>query len=162
MSRFLKSLVATADSDGMAVDSALAAPRTIAASRIRIGARASLAGIVYVSFVVRELTAIAHPTPTYFPDEYVYAAVSRSLGDTGRPLVRGAGAHFPALLEPLLAAPFHALCSPAAAYRLTQLENALFMSLAAVPVYLIARRLTLSARYALACAVFAVAIPDLV
>jgi len=36
------------------------------------------------------------------------------------------------------------------------------MSLAAVPVYLLARRLSLSAGYALACAVFAIAIPDLV
>ena len=36
------------------------------------------------------------------------------------------------------------------------------MSLAAVPVYLLARRLGLSARYALACAAFTVAIPDLV
>jgi hypothetical protein len=76
--------------------------------------------------------------------------------------VRGTPAHFPALLEPILAAPFHALFAPALAYRLTQAENALLMSLAAVPVYLLARRLALSSRYALGCAVVAVAIPDLV
>src|SRR5207248_1726933 len=75
---------------------------------------------------------------------------------------RGGPAHFPALLEPLLAAPFQALFSPETAYRLTQAENALLMSLAAVPVYLLARRLQLSAGYGLACAAFAVLIPDLV
>jgi hypothetical protein len=66
------------------------------------------------------------------------------------------------LLAPLLAAPWQAIASPVDAYRLTQLENALLMSLAAVPVYLLARRLSLSQRYALACAAFAVLIPDLV
>ncbi len=117
--------------------------------------------IVCISFAVRTLAAIAHPTPTYFPDEYVYAAVSRSLGETGRPLVRGAGAHFPALLEPLLAAPIWASASTATAYHLIQAENALFMSLAAVPVYLIARRLAFSTGYSLACAAFSLAVPDL-
>ncbi|HEV8461936.1 MAG TPA: hypothetical protein VGQ38_14645 [Gaiellaceae bacterium] len=44
---------------------------------------------------------------------------------------------------------------------MTQLENSLLMSLAAVPVYLLARRRSLSTRYALACAIFAVGLPDL-
>ncbi|HXH97953.1 MAG TPA: hypothetical protein VNH40_12165, partial [Gaiellaceae bacterium] len=47
-------------------------------------------------------------------------------------------------------------------YRLVQLENALFMALAAIPAYLLARKLSLSQGYALLCAAFAVAIPDLV
>ena len=45
------------------------------------------------------------------------------------------------MLEPLLAAPFWLFHDPALAYRLTQAENALSMSLAAVPVYLLVRRL---------------------
>ena len=111
---------------------------------------------------MRAVASAAHPAPRYFPDEYIYTAIARALGSGAAPSVRGEPARFPALLEPVLAAPFHALFSPESAYRLTQFENALFMSLAAVPVYLLARRLALSAPYALACALFTVALPDLV
>ncbi len=125
-------------------------------------ARVALTLVVLGSFALRLVASAAHPVPRYFPDEYLYTAIARALGTGHAPSVRGASANFPALLEPIAAAPFHALFSPEIAYRLTQAENALFMSLAAVPVYLLARRLSLSARYALACAIFAVAIPDLV
>src|SRR5262249_14132292 len=123
---------------------------------------AVLAGIVALSAVARALAALAHPAPTYFPDEYLYAAMSRSLGTSGRPLVRGSTAHFPALLEPLLAAPLWAVGSLETSYRLVQFENALFMSLAAVPVYALARHLGLGTRYSLVCAASAVAGPALV
>jgi hypothetical protein len=137
------------------------APRARAHTRA-LTARVGLTLVVAGSFALRLVASATHPVARYFPDEYLYTAIARSLGTHGRPLVRGVPAHFPALLEPLLAAPFQALFSPETAYRLTQAENGLLMSLAAVPVYLMARHLTLSARYALACAVFAVAIPDLV
>ncbi len=145
----------------MTVDSALAPLRSIAARQLRVGTRTSLAGLVVASTAVRALVALAHSTPTYFPDEYIYSALSRSLASSGRPLVRGASAHFPALLEPLLAAPLWLVGSTETAYRLVQFENALLMSLAAVPTYLLARRLGLGSGYALACALFALAIPDL-
>src|SRR2546430_10673514 len=58
-------------------------------------------------------------------------------------------AHFPALLEPLAAAPFWLFHDPMLAYRLTQAENALVMSLAAVPGYFLSRRLRLRPRPAL-------------
>jgi hypothetical protein len=121
-----------------------------------------VAAIVFGSFVLRVLGAVGHAAPRLFPDEYIYAALGRSLGEHGRPLVREGAAHFPALLQPILAAPLWGLADPATAYRLVQLENALFMSLAAIPAYLIASRLGLSKRYALFCGAFAVAIPDLV
>jgi hypothetical protein len=146
----------------VAVDATLpAVPRPFPLLR-GLTTRVSLTAIVGVSFAARAVASAAHPVPRYFPDEYVYTAIARSLGAGHAPAVRGAPAHFPALLAPLLAAPFQALCSPELAYRLTQAENALLMSLAAVPVYLLARRLSLSARYALACAAFAVLVPDLV
>jgi len=125
-------------------------------------ARVALAVVVLASFTLRLVASAAHPAPRYFPDEYLYTAIARALGAGHAPSVRGTPANFPALLEPILAAPFHALFSPELAYGLTQAENALLMSLAAVPVYLLARRLALSVGYGLACAVFAVAIPDLV
>jgi hypothetical protein len=146
----------------VALGSALpAVTRPIALSR-GLTARVSLTVVVLASTAIRVVAAAAHPVPRYFPDEYLYTAIARALGSGHAPAVRGESAHFPALLAPLLAAPFQALASPEVAYRLTQTENALLMSLGAVPVYLLARRLSLSARYALACAVFAVAIPDLV
>ena len=95
------------------------------------------------------------------PDEYIYASISRSLAEHGRPLIRSAPAHFPAVLEPLAAAPFWLFHDPALAYRLTQMENALAMSLAAIPVYLLSRRVGLGAGLALVAAALAVASPDL-
>ncbi|MDX6426937.1 MAG: hypothetical protein QOD52_2342 [Gaiellaceae bacterium] len=146
----------------MALDAALPTFPTASALTRALTARVGLALIVGTSFLLRVVAAGAHPAPRYFPDEYLYTAIARAIGAGHAPAVRGQPAHAPTILEPLLAAPFQALFSPEGAYRLTQIENALFMSLAAVPVYLLARRLSLSTRYALACALFTVAIPDLV
>lgn len=125
-------------------------------------AGAILAGIVVVSFAARALAALRHPTPLVLPDEYTYAELARSLAETGRPLVRGASAGFPALLEPLLTAPLWLAGDAETAYRLTQSLHALAMSLAAVPVYLLARHVGLSTRLGLVCAALAVAGPGLV
>jgi Dolichyl-phosphate-mannose-protein mannosyltransferase len=126
-----------------------------------IPAWVALAGIVAASFLVRLVAALGHATPLYFPDEYIYSTIARSLAEHGRPVIRGASAHFPAMLEPLLAAPFWLPGDPGLAYRLTQAENALAMSLAAVPIYLLVRRLGLGAGWALAGAALTVASPDL-
>ena len=144
----------------MAVD--LSVPRPVAVARAAtIPARLLLGGIVAASFVVRFVAALGHSTPLYFPDEYIYSGIARSLAQSGRPLIRGSSAHFPAMLEPLLAAPFWLTNDPALAYRLTQAENALFMSLAAVPVYLLVRRLGGGDWAALAAAALTVVSPDL-
>ena len=113
------------------------------------------------SFLVRYVAALGHTTPLYFPDEYIYSSIARSLAQSGRPLIRGSSAHFPAMLEPLLAAPFWLTNDPALAYRLTQAENALAMSLAAVPVYLLVRRLGGGDWLSLAAAALTVVSPDL-
>jgi hypothetical protein len=146
----------------VALDAALpAAPRPLALVR-GLTARVGLTAIVLASFAARVVASALHPVPRLFPDEYLYTAIARSLAHGHAPAIRGAAAHFPALLAPIAAAPLQALAGPEAAYRLTQAENALFMSLAAIPVYLLARRVELPVRHALACAAFAVAIPDLV
>jgi hypothetical protein len=116
---------------------------------------------VAASFTVRFAAALWHTTPLYFPDEYIYSGIARSLAENGRPLIRGSSAHFPAMLEPLLAAPFWLTHDPELAYRLTQAENALAMSLAAIPVYLLLRRLGGGSWAALAGAALTVASPDL-
>jgi Dolichyl-phosphate-mannose-protein mannosyltransferase len=135
---------------------------TLAAARVAaIPARTGLPAIVLTSFVLRLAAAFAHATPLYFPDEYIYGGLARSLASSGRLAIRGSSAHFPALLEPLLTAPFWLFGDPLLAYRLTQGLNALAMSLAAVPVYLLARRLGLGSGLALGAAALAVACPDL-
>jgi hypothetical protein len=126
-----------------------------------VPARLLLSGIVAASFALRFAAALWHTTPLYFPDEYIYSGIARSLAESGRPLIRGESAHFPAMLEPLLAAPFWLTHDPALAYRLTQAENALAMSLAAIPVYLLVRRLGGGTGAALAAAALTVASPDL-
>jgi hypothetical protein len=124
-------------------------------------ARFVLAGVVATSLCVRFLLALAHATPLYLPDEYIYASLARGIAETGRPVIRGGSAHFPALLEPILASPFWLFGDPELAYRLTQGLHALAMSLAAVPVYLLCRRLGLGKWFALGAGLFAVVSPDL-
>ena len=144
----------------MAVD--VPVPRLVAFARVAtVPARLVLAGIVAASFAVRFVMALGHSTPLYFPDEYIYSAIARSLAEHGHPLIRGDAAHFPAMIEPLLAAPFWLTHDPELAYRLTQAENALAMSLAAIPVYLLMRRLGGGSWPALAAAALTVASPDL-
>jgi hypothetical protein len=144
----------------VAVD--VSAPRPAAVSRATaVPARLLLGGIVAASFLLRFVAALWHTTPLYFPDEYIYSGIARSLAESGKPLIRGSSAHFPAMLEPLLAAPFWLTHDPALAYRLTQAENALAMSMAAIPMYLVVRRLGGGAWPALAAATLTVASPDL-
>ena len=126
-----------------------------------VPAKFVLAGLVAASFLIRFAVALAHATPLYFPDEYIYGSLARSLAEHGRPLIRTSPAHFPALLEPLAAAPFWLFHDPLLAYRLTQAENALFMSLGAIPVYLLCKRIGLGNGLALVGAALAVASPDL-
>lgn len=120
-----------------------------------------LAVVVVVGAAVRTLLAWSRATP-FFGDEYTYSTLSRSLATTGRATIRGVPAHFPALLQPLLTAPAWLLGGVDTAYRLTQAIDSLAMSLAAVPVYLLARGLGLGRRAALAGAVLALATPSLI
>jgi len=146
----------------VAVDVAAAPVPRFRALALAVPARALLAGIVALSAVVRGVAALAHVTPYYFPDEYLYPALARGIANGDGPVVRGALVHFPALLEPLLTAPFWLPGDPLLALRLTQGLHAVAMSLAAVPVFLLARRLGLRDGVALAAALVAVACPDVV
>jgi len=143
-----------------------AAVATRAASGLRARALpvgAALAALVGLTAVLRfGLAALKLQTPAYLPDEYTYTALARSLAETGQPVIRGVPAHFPALLEPLLAAPFWLPGNPELALRLTQAEHILVMSLAAIPVFLLARRLALGTGESLAAAALALVTPDFV
>ena len=131
-------------------------------ARTGLGAAPVLAALVAASFGLRTALAWLRSTPTFFADEYIYAELARSLAETGRPLIRGASAGFPALLQPMLTAPAWLLDDVESSFRVVQTVGALLMSLAAIPAFLLARRVGIGARAALAVAALAVLVPDLV
>ena len=95
----------------VAIDVAVPQPRARARTRAVPARRACRRGscsaaIVAASFALRVVASLGHLIPLYFPDEYLYSRSRARSPQSGRPLVRGGAAHFPALLEPLLAAPF--------------------------------------------------------
>jgi hypothetical protein len=157
------------DADTEAMSAAVDSPRPqtvapVAAAVARAHALSPawwLGGIVALSGLVRMLLAFLRATPNYYPDEYIYSELGRSIAETGRPLVRGASAHFPALLQPLVTAPGWLFGDAGVGYRLVQGIDVLAMSLAAVPVYLLARRLRIRPGTALVLAAIAVALPDM-
>ncbi|MGH3037624.1 MAG: hypothetical protein ACRDMU_10635, partial [Gaiellaceae bacterium] len=136
--------------------------RRAALVRTGLGAAPLLAMLVAASFVLRTAHAWFRSTPTFFADEYIYAELARSLAETGRPLIRGVSAGFPALLQPLLTAPAWLVEDVETSFRLVQTFGALFMSLAAIPVFLLARRVGLGTGPGLAVAALAVLVPDMV
>jgi hypothetical protein len=116
---------------------------------------------VVVSAAVRFAFAKAHPAPWIFSDELVYAGLAQSVADSGHfalrdaPGLQGFGPGYP-----LLIAPAYAIFDDLAhAYAAAKAINAVLMSLAAVPVYLIARRVV-SVPLALVSAALALAIPS--
>ena len=128
----------------------------------RVAGWRAVALVVALSAVVRTVVGFARQTPTYLPDEYLYSELGRSIATTGRPLVRGEAVAFPALLQPILTAPAWLLHDVAASYHAIQIANSVAMSLAAVPAYLLARRAGVAGGLAVATAVLAVVLPDLV
>ena len=139
----------------------LAPPRAHLLSAARVTPAQALAFVVVASVVGRTLAGWLRQTPVYFPDEYIYSEVGRSIADHGRPLVRGTSAHFPALLQPLLTAPAWLFDDVATSFRTIQLINAVVMSLSALVVYWLAKRLGVTPWLAVGIAAFAVAIPDM-
>jgi len=140
----------------VAVDAA--ASRTV---RIALPAWLWVSGVVGASFLARLIAAAGRPVPHYLPDEYIYPSLARSFAEQGRPLIRGVGVHFPALLDPLVTAPVWLFTSdPVSAYERTQVLHAAFVSLAAIPAFLLCRRLGLATWLAVAVAALAVAVPD--
>ena len=135
--------------------------RALAGVSVRVGL-APLALLVSASTAIRIVAAWLRPTPDYFPDEYMYASFGRSLAAGHLPAVRGVSAHFLPLLQPLVTAPAWLLPTVEDGYRATQAIEALAMSLAAVPVYYLARRVGLGSRLALAAAALSLTVPALI
>jgi Dolichyl-phosphate-mannose-protein mannosyltransferase len=117
--------------------------------------------MVVVSALVRFLSTLPHRTITYYPDEYIYPTLARSFVTTGHFTIRGANAHFPAVLESIVTAPLWLGSNIELSMRLVQALHAIVISLAAVPLYLLARRLGLERWQALASAAFLLVLPGL-
>lgn len=127
-----------------------------------VPAPAWLAAIVLLSFGFRAWLARGMAAPFIMVDELIYAELGRSLADGGERLVRDVPATGYGVVYPLLIAPAYLLFdSLVDAYGAVKVLNSFVMSLAAVPAYLIARRM-LPVGLSLLAAVLAVALPSLV
>ncbi len=123
--------------------------------------RVWVAAIVVASAVFRIVLSRKIPGPFIFTDELTYSELAKSFAASGHFLVRGAptggyGVVYPVLISPAYRL-FHNLPQ---AYAAVKVINSIVMSLAAIPAYLLARRLV-SPRLAVFAAALAVAIPSL-
>jgi len=121
-----------------------------------------LVAIVAVSAVVRFSLAQRMVAPWIMVDELIYSELAKSFADGGHFLVRGEETGAYGFVYPILIAPaWRVFGAVPDAYTAAQAINSIVMSLAAVPAYLLARRV-LRPPLALAAAVLTVAIPSLV
>jgi hypothetical protein len=120
-----------------------------------------LAGIVVCSALLRIWMVRGMPAPFVFVDELIYSELARSLAHSGSFAVRGVATSGYSILYPALLAPAYGLVDGLPrAYAAAKATNAIAMSLAAVPAWLITRRV--AGRWlSLLAAVIAVALPSM-
>ena len=127
----------------------------------RVPVWAWLAVIVTGSIVFRAWLGSRMPAPFIFTDELHYQESARSLAAGGGFAVRDEPFGIVSVLYPLLLSPAYVLFdSLPDAYSAARTINAVLMSVAAIPAYLIARRL-LPTGLSLLAALLAVALPSL-
>ncbi len=128
---------------------------------ISVPAWAVVGAIVVVSSGVRIALAHRVVTPWIMVDELVYSELAKSFAAHGHFLVRGVPSNGYGFVYPALIAPaFRLFGSVPRAYAVAKDINAVVMSLAAVPAYLLARRLVAPVP-ALVAAALSLAIPSL-
>ena len=119
-----------------------------------------LAALVTCSTVVRFLFARHMAGPWIMIDEIVYSELSKSFASTGHFAVREAPTTGYGVVYPILISPAYALFRDIpSVYTAIKAIDSLLMSLAAVPAYLLARRVV-SRRGALIVALLTVAVPS--
>ena len=118
-----------------------------------------LAAIVGVSFLLRAWLARGMVGPFIMVDELIYSELARSFAADGAFQVRDAPAAGFSLVYPVLISPAYLFVDALpTAYAVVKTLNAAFMSLAAIPAYLLARRM-LAPPLSLVAAVLTVAVP---
>jgi hypothetical protein len=121
-----------------------------------------LAAIAGVSFLLRASLARGMVGPFIMVDELIYSELARSFAADGAFQVRDAPAAGFSLVYPVLISPAYLFVDALpTAYAVVKTLNAAFMSLAAVPAYLLARRM-LAPPLALLAAILTVAVPSMV
>ncbi|HZU20864.1 MAG TPA: glycosyltransferase family 39 protein [Gaiellaceae bacterium] len=124
-------------------------------------ARVWVGAIVVCSFAVRFAFARHMVGPWIMIDEIVYSELAKSFAATGHFAVREVPTTGYGFVYPILISPAYALFrSIPTVYTGIKVINSLLMSLAAVPAYLLARRVV-SQRGALVVAVLTVAVPSM-
>jgi hypothetical protein len=127
----------------------------------RIPSWAWLTAIVVVSTAFRALLARDMVAPFILVDEIVWSEIARGIADAGEPLLRGEPDPGYSIVYPLLISPVYLLFDNLVdAYAGVKTLNSFLMSLAAVPAFLLARRVVRDG-YALLAAVLTVAVPSL-
>jgi hypothetical protein len=116
--------------------------------------------LVAASTVVRYAFARRMVAPWIMIDEIVYSELAKSFAATGDLAVRGVPTSGYGVVYPIVISPAYALFDAVpTAYAAIKAINSLALSLAAVPAYLLARRVV-RPRYALVVAVLTVAVPS--
>lgn len=118
-----------------------------------------LAGLVLAAVAARLWAAGQIPTPWIMVDELIYSELAKSLAESGTLRVRDQPSAFYSLLYPLLIAPGWWASTMATTYEIAKAVNVVVMSLAAVPIFLWARRLV-SQRLALVAAGLVLLMPS--
>ena len=121
-----------------------------------------LVGLVALSTGIRYVFTRHAVAPWIMVDELIYSELAKSFAASGQFLVRDHSTGAYGYVYPILIAPaWAAFKAVPEAYAAAKGINALVMSLAAVPAYLLARRVV-GAWFAIAAAALAVAIPSMV
>jgi Dolichyl-phosphate-mannose-protein mannosyltransferase len=120
-----------------------------------------LTAIVAGSILIRLALGHRMVAPWIMVDELVYSELAKSFAASGQFLVRGVPSHGYGFVYPVLISPAWGLFSSIGhAYTAAKAINAIVMSLAAIPAYLLARRM-LPTRLALFAAGLAVLVPSM-
>ncbi len=118
--------------------------------------------LVIVSAAIRYVIARQAVAPWIMVDELIYAELAKSFASGGHFLLREHASAGYGLVYPVLIAPGWAIFkSVPDAYAMAKAINSVVMSLAAVPAYLLARRVV-PRTFALAAAVLAISVPSMV
>jgi hypothetical protein len=138
-----------------------AAVASVRARAVALPAWVWLAAIVVVSVLIRVALARRMVAPWIMVDELIYSELAKSAAAHGSFLIRGVPAHGFGFVYPLLIAPAFRVASVPTAYGLAKATGTVVMSLAAVPAYLLARRVV-RPPLALFASVLTLAVPSMV
>jgi hypothetical protein len=120
-----------------------------------------LTGLIVVSAVVRFIAALWTPVPWIFADELDYSELAKSFAATGHFAIRDVPGLANGPVYPLLISPAYALFDNVPhAYVAIKAINAAVISLVALPVFFLARRLV-SQGWAITAAALSLTVPSL-